>query len=165
MDYKPLIHQVTKTFCSTVKLYWTTHAAHLNVEGQDFYELHKILEKQYEDIWESIDSTAEKIRQLDAYAPSSLEFIVYTGEQFEDCSKFPVHAMAHSLMVSQEKMTASINASIQEAKKVGREDITSYFGARWEAHSKMRWMLRATAKRYNQEPDTTVENTVNAADV
>ena len=158
MDYKPLIQQVTKTYCSIYKLYYLTHACHCCVEGKDFYEMHKLLEKQYESIWESVDDSAEKIRQLDAYPPSSLTFIYNTGEQFEDCSKFPVHEMAKSLVAAHDKMISSLNDSIQASKKVGREDLTSYFGELWEEHSKMRWMLRATSKRYNNEQDTTAED-------
>ena len=43
-----------------------THLAHWNVEGSDFYALHKSFQEQYENLFEGIDEIAERVRALDA---------------------------------------------------------------------------------------------------
>ena len=45
-----------------------THLAHWNVEGEDFFPLHKAFQEQYEDLFEAVDDIAERVRALDAYA-------------------------------------------------------------------------------------------------
>lgn len=39
---------------------------HWNIEGSNFAELHEMLEKQYKEIFESIDTVAERMRALDS---------------------------------------------------------------------------------------------------
>ena len=153
MTNKSLILSLTKTFSSTFNLYYLTHACHWNVEGINFYEVHILLDGQYKNIQEAIDDTAEKIRQLDAYAPTTLEFISNTGIKFEDCSKYSVPEMTKSLVAAHTIFIGQLNETIKEAKKIGREDLVNYLGGRWEEHGKMRWMLRATAKKYQGVPE------------
>ena len=47
-------------------LYLKTHAAHWNVKGMFFPQLHSLFEDQYENLWKNTDKIAEKIRMLDA---------------------------------------------------------------------------------------------------
>jgi starvation-inducible DNA-binding protein len=148
---KNLIISLTKTYSSAFTLYYLTHNCHWDVMGQPFYEMHKMLQKQYEDIFESIDDLAEKIRQLDAFPPSSLLFVTKISIPYEDCSKFEVSDMAISLAESNVKFTHQLNESILAAKAIGREDIVNFLAERWEQHSKYRWMLRATGQKIHNE--------------
>ena len=48
------------------------HGYHQTVEGDDFYEYHKLFQKIYEYLQDNIDSIGELIRQLDDIPPFSL---------------------------------------------------------------------------------------------
>ena len=58
---------------TTFAVYLKMHAAHWNVEGAHFSAYHTMFAMMYQEIWQAIDPIAEQIRQLDAYAPASLE--------------------------------------------------------------------------------------------
>ena len=44
---------------------------HWNVEGRSFSQLHEFFGDVYHEVYDSIDTNAELIRQLDSYAPGS----------------------------------------------------------------------------------------------
>ena len=46
---------------------------HWNVEGENFYSLHKLFEEQYDKVAEEIDEIAEQIRKLGEKVPANLE--------------------------------------------------------------------------------------------
>src|ERR1700749_1478363 len=60
-----------------------THLAHWNVEGPDFFPLHKAFQEQYENLFEAIDEIAERVRALDAYAIGGLGVLAKAAEMEE----------------------------------------------------------------------------------
>lgn len=56
----------------TTIIYFKTHTYHWNVMGQDFYSLHLMFEKFYQELWESMDEVAERIRVFGEKTPSNL---------------------------------------------------------------------------------------------
>src|SRR5262245_20970354 len=56
-----------------VVLYIETRNAHWNVEGSDFHAMHKFFEEQYEQLDETMDDVAERIRALGQYAPATMK--------------------------------------------------------------------------------------------
>ena len=57
---------------SSFSYYLKAHFFHFNVEGKDFYQYHKFLQKVYEDAYSAVDPLGEFIRTLNEYAPGSL---------------------------------------------------------------------------------------------
>jgi starvation-inducible DNA-binding protein len=57
-----------------------THLAHWNIEGSDFFPLHKIFQEHYENLFEAVDEIAERVRALDAYAIGGLGVLAKTAE-------------------------------------------------------------------------------------
>lgn len=66
---KGLERAVANAYALTIK----THAYHWNVQGPNFYGLHKMLQEQYEELFPAIDELAERMRALGSYAPGGLE--------------------------------------------------------------------------------------------
>jgi hypothetical protein len=64
---------LAKVLSDTFVLYLKTHNFHWNVEGPQFLGLHEMFEKQYRDLWNSIDDIAERIRALGQPAPGTTE--------------------------------------------------------------------------------------------
>ncbi len=56
-------------------LYFKTQNYHWNVEGAEFRSLHLLFEGQYEDLAESLDELAERIRSLNAKVPALSDLI------------------------------------------------------------------------------------------
>ena len=66
----------SSVFC----LYLKTHNYHLNVLGNDFYQIHLLLDSHWKFLIESWDALSEQIRALDMSAPATLtEFSTYSG--------------------------------------------------------------------------------------
>ena len=53
----------------TYAIYLKTHGYHWNVRGPSFAALHALFMTQYTEMWTAIDTVAERIRALGAFAP------------------------------------------------------------------------------------------------
>ena len=74
-----LVDALNLVLADSYALMAMTHLAHWNVEGPDFFELHKAFEHQYEDLFEAVDEIAERVRSLDAYAIGGLRKLAQTA--------------------------------------------------------------------------------------
>ena len=66
-------HTLSIILADEFLLYTKTRNAHWNVEGSDFYDKHKFFEAHYEELDETMDNIAERIRMLGHYAPATLQ--------------------------------------------------------------------------------------------
>ena len=67
-----LVDQMKVVLASTFSLYLKAHNFHWNIEGPDFVQYHEYLNDFYGELWGAVDTIAEHIRTLNAYAPGSL---------------------------------------------------------------------------------------------
>jgi starvation-inducible DNA-binding protein len=142
-----LIELMKATLGTAFSLYVATHGAHWNVEGPDFYQLHKMLEEQYRDIWESLDDIAEHLRALDAYAPQSMEhFIQLSRIPGAPAYQPGTREMLAKFVQAHEVLIALMKETLHAAEQNDQQGIVNYLGARIEMHQKHRWMLRASAQ-------------------
>lgn len=128
-------------------LYLKTHGCHWNVEGFAMPYLHQFFGMIYEDIWNSLDDHAEQIRQLDAYAPCSLERFVELSRIKSSNEVLPPSDMIVMLLKDNEVLIAVMTEALHAAEAEDRQGLINFLAERLEAHSKWRWQLRATAKR------------------
>jgi len=126
--------------------YLNAHNFHWNVEGRDFVQLHELFGKIYEEVFDSLDGTAEHIRALNSYAPGS-----YT--RFKELSQIPEETAVPTASVMIAKLHAandivirSLRDCVEVAKRENLEEIVNYLGGRLEAHTKHAWMLRSLMK-------------------
>jgi len=127
---------------SDFTLYLKTHEAHFNVTGMFFPELHKLFQKQYEDLWENFDTIAEKIRELDHFVPLNMRTFgtLSVIDEFE--TVMDAQGMIERLMLDHERMTVFLNKLFKVASAADNQAIMNYIADRLDAHAKMRWMLR-----------------------
>lgn len=143
---KELIEQMKVVLASTFSLYLKTHYFHWNVEGPNFYQIHKFLNDMYEEIYDSIDTIAEEIRTMDAYAPGSLaRFSALTKVEDEinipDAMKMIKILQMDNKIVIDELTKA--NRIAEEQKCVG---LANFLQDRIDKHYKHDWMLRSIVK-------------------
>jgi starvation-inducible DNA-binding protein len=143
-----LIDGLKILLASNFVLYLKTHAAHWNVTGMFFYEYHKLLEKQYEDLWENVDTIAEKIRELDSFVTltpqEQLSLSIVSSDQAIVSSKEYVL----QLMQDHERMIFLLNKIFVLAESSNNQAIMNYLAERLDAHAKMRWFLKASITQY-----------------
>jgi len=142
-----LIAAVKIVLGTAFTLYLKTHSCHWNVEGAQFPAYHQLFGDIYAEIWASIDDIAEQIRQLDAYAPSSLERFAELSRVKSNNEVLVAADMLAMLVKDNETMIATLTETLHMAEKLDKQGLVNFLAGRIEAHSKFRWQLRATAKR------------------
>lgn len=140
-----LIDGLRVLLASNFVLYLKIHAAHWNVKGMFFYELHKLFETQYQDLWENVDTIAEKIRELDAMVtitPSEQQ-----SQSMIDPNQDILEGKEYVLtfIKDHERMIFLLNKVFTLAEAEGNQAIMNYLAERLDAHAKMRWFLKASA--------------------
>lgn len=126
-------------------LYTKTRNAHWNVQGIDFYEKHKLFETQYEQLYDSIDCVAERIRVLGFTAPATLkQFLALTQLSEETQSKFDSQSLIANLLTDHEKtilfLRENINLLADEYGDLGTSD---FIISLLQEHEETAWILRS----------------------
>jgi len=134
-------------FASEFSFYIKTHSFHWNVEGQDFYEYHKLFEVIYDEVYGSIDDFAEKIRTLGAYIPVSLHNLNLLTKVEDEDSVPSKDEMVAELLMDNEKMIKILKMTYDAAESEGEHGFSNFLAERMDAHRKHGWFLRASMKR------------------
>ena len=138
-------HTLSVFLADEFVLYTKTRNAHWNIEGSDFYDKHKFFEAQYEQLDETMDDVAERIRTLGHYAPATLQqFLQLTRLSEQTREKNDAHGFAKELLEDHESiiihLRENINRFANELNDLGTSD---FITGLMETHEKMAWMLRA----------------------
>ena len=141
-------HTLTKVLADEFVLYTKTRNAHWNVEGPDFYSKHTFFENQYEQLDETMDEVAERIRALEHYAPATLkQFLQLTHLTESSREKNDSTGFVKELLADHESiiifLRENINRFANELHDTGTSD---FITGLMETHEKMAWMLRSHLK-------------------
>jgi starvation-inducible DNA-binding protein len=133
---------------NTFALYFKIHSYHWNIEGSSFPQYHDFLNDAYQEIYESVDTYAEFIRALGAYAPISLPDIIKYKSISDDSAK-PKTAidMFNSLISSNNIMIETLNSNFKEAVDNNEQGFASFIADRLIAHKKLAWKLNSIVKK------------------
>jgi starvation-inducible DNA-binding protein len=123
-----------------------THLAHWNVEGPDFFALHKAFQEQYENLFEAVDEVAERIRALDAFALGGLNTLGKVAQMDEYKAPLPQKDYVAGLIVAHEKVTDDAARARDLSGEVGDLQTQDLMIKRLEWHEKTLWMLKSYLK-------------------
>jgi starvation-inducible DNA-binding protein len=123
-----------------------THLAHWNVEGADFFPLHKAFEAQYEDLFEAVDEVAERVRALDAYAIGGLGTLTKVAQMTEFKSPMPQKDYVAALIVAHEKVVDDATRTRDLAGEANDLQTQDLMIKRLQWHEKTLWMLKSYLK-------------------
>jgi starvation-inducible DNA-binding protein len=142
---KAVATELAKLLADEFLLYTKTRNAHWNVEGDDFHSMHVFFESQYDQLAETVDSVAERIRQLGHYAPATLkEFLELTHLSEESRAKNDSQGFIRELLADHESviifLRENVNRFTDDFKDTGTSD---FITGLMEEHEKMAWMLRS----------------------
>lgn len=134
-----------QTLADEYILYTKTRKYHWNVEGLHFHDLHKLFESQYEEIDETIDEVAERIRALGHYSTGSfVEFLKDARIQEDSGGPIPATLMITNLLADHEAIIRSLRADLETAKdSFGDAGNQDFLTGLLESHEKAAWMLRS----------------------
>jgi starvation-inducible DNA-binding protein len=119
---------------------------HWNVEGNDFYQKHKMFQKIYEEVYGAVDDFAENIRKIKAYTPASLYRFSALAAIDDEVEILEPSAMVAELLRDAEKMQEIMKVLFTEAENLGHHGLSNFLADRQDAFAKHAWFLRATAK-------------------
>lgn len=145
-----LVNLLNKAFADTFKLYLKAHNYHWNVEGILFPQYHEFFGELYQEVYQSIDSTAEHIRILEAYVPGTLPRITSLSS-VSDASAQDIQGMLADLYASNLIVINSLMLVNTLAERFNEVGLANYIQGRVEAHKKHGWMLRASMKGMGNE--------------
>lgn len=137
---------LTNTVSDTYMLMIKTHGYHWNVTGTQFRSLHLMFEEQYQELFAAVDEVAERIRALDAFAPSSAEaFHNHTAVKEATGNPPAAKAMIADLIKTNEQVRTRIEEGRAFADEVGDKASEDMLIKRLQAHDKAIWMLKSVA--------------------
>jgi starvation-inducible DNA-binding protein len=136
---------LSKILADEFVIYVKTRNAHWNIEGVDFYSMHKFFEDQYEQLDEIIDQVAERIRAIGHYAPATLKRILALTHLSEESRKAnDGQGFIKELLSDHENIIMQLRGDIRkysdDLNDMGTSDFVTGL---MEQHEKMAWMLRA----------------------
>jgi starvation-inducible DNA-binding protein len=141
-----LSNQLKVLLGSTFVVYTKTHGFHWNIEGSNFPQYHKLLNKFYDEIYESIDVIAEYIRTLNVYTPETLSRMLELSIIEEQPMIPRAQLMIAELLADYEKMTGLVIEIFDVATEQNAQGIANYMAELQDLYTKQAWMLRATLK-------------------
>ena len=141
-----LIEQLKVILGTNFALYLKSHGFHWNIEGANFPQYHDFLNGFYTEVWNQNDSIAEHIRQLDSYAPGSLERMLELAD-LEESQNIPIAlAMMTELKRDNDRFIVHLRAGIVAAEQADEPAIGNFLQELLGAHQKKAWMLRSIIK-------------------
>lgn len=152
-----LIEKMQKLLASSFAMYLKAHQFHWNVEGQDFHQYHDFFGNLYNEIWGSVDTTAEQIRALGAKAKGSMTDFKELSAIRDQMTTPTLQEMNAILYRDNETIISVLNEVHEEAEKQKAFGLLNYIEGRLDVHKKHSWMLRSSLEPIVQTTTEEVE--------
>ena len=141
-----LIQQMKVILGTNFGLYFKSHSFHWNIEGPDFVQYHEFLGDFYDSVFDNVDTIAEKIRMLGAYAPTTLPRMLELSD-IKDTDSIPTAlVMLNQLKDDNDRFIVHLRAGIVAADNAGEPAISNFLQDLLDKHQKHRWMLISLTK-------------------
>ncbi|NBW09118.1 MAG: DNA starvation/stationary phase protection protein [Caulobacteraceae bacterium] len=139
-----VVGELTKVLADSYSLYLKTHGYHWNVRGAEFFSIHSLLEQQYREIWEALDTIAERIRALGEFAPQGYATFGNLTSIVDGDPEKDSNAMLAELIKDHGTVIATMRQALKTAEDDGDDVSVDLMTQRLAAHEKAAWMLRST---------------------
>lgn len=141
-----VVDALNQVLADSYALLGNTHFAHWNVEGPNFFDLHKAFQEQYEDLFEAVDEIAERIRALESYAVGGLTKLARLAGLEEFSAPMPQKDYVAALIIAHEKLLDDATRARQLAGEVNDLETQDLMIKRLQRHQKTVWMLKSFLK-------------------
>ena len=132
-----------RLLADTWVLYGKTHGFHWNVTGPMFTSLHTLFETQYNELWDSLDEIAERIRALGLPAPFGDSALTKLAS-LEEAGSIPAAMdMVKQLVADHEAVARTARSVFEIADAANDQPSADLLTQRLQVHEKTAWMLRS----------------------
>jgi starvation-inducible DNA-binding protein len=141
---KDVADGVANSLADAYRLLINTQGLHWNAEGPMFYSLHKLTEDQYRELFDSVDTLAERIRALGLPAPQSVREFSERSVLSDLPDNAELEGRIQRLVEDYEhaaRRAAQVIELAERSKDVKTADILT---ERIGVYEENAWMLRAT---------------------
>lgn len=143
MDNKILVEELKKLLANTFSLYLKAHNYHWNVTGPNFAQYHDFFGDFYEEVHSAVDTTAEEIRKLGAFAPGALSRFSELGEIQDEVTVPEAAIMFARLARDNDAVIKNLYIAREAADKIGAFGTVNFLEDRISSHEKHAWMLKS----------------------
>jgi starvation-inducible DNA-binding protein len=140
-----LVDKLKVVLANTFTMYMKTHGYHWNVIGSDFPQYHDFFGELYAEVHGAVDDIAEQLRQINSFAPGSLQRMKELTELEEDDLVPNAAKMVVNLIAANDKVLSSLIECYEMAEEAKEYGLSNFLQNRITAHKKHGWMLKATA--------------------
>lgn len=136
--------KLSNSLADAFRLFFNVQTLHWNVEGPMFYSVHKLTEEQYEDLGESVDGIAERIRALGLPALSTMSAFDERSALDDLPEDGELKTRIERLIADYETAGQRLTETIQFAEEnndIKTADLLTEQLGRYDEYA---WMLRAT---------------------
>ncbi|MGL4371765.1 MAG: Dps family protein [Alphaproteobacteria bacterium] len=144
----PSVHSLSFLLANTYALLLKTQNYHWNVEGSNFFSLHKLFEEQYRELFEAVDEIAEQIRILGHPVVASFQAFSNLSVIHEAAISQKTDTLLSNLLEDHEKMITEIKKSLRDEKILEDAGTQDLLISRLRAHEKMAWVLRSSSRHF-----------------
>ncbi len=146
---KKVADEMQHYLADSYAVYLKTQNFHWNIKSPHFFSLHLLLEKQYEELAETLDEIAERIQALGFYAEAS--FSAFQKCCIKDANK-PISdkKMIEQLIVDHEALIRCGRQLGTTADDIKDHATVDMVGRQLGAHEKMAWMLRSHLQLFDK---------------
>lgn len=150
-----LNEELTELLADVVSFYFRAHGAHWNVKGADFSEYHKLFQKIYEDVYESIDPIAENLRKLGSIAPFTLGSFMALRclEDAPAMLQDPI-ALANDLLLANDMILDELSDAFDCASMYNQQGVANFLAGRIDSHQYWKWQLTVSLGQEVTQPST-----------
>ncbi len=134
------LHQL---LADTYALYLKTQNFHWNVVGSDFFALHLLFEKQYEEMAGAVDEIAERMRALGFFVNASFSAFKNMSSIHDENRVLNAKEMLEQLTKGHEAVSRHGRHLAEIAEKEKDQATVDLCARRLGSHEKMAWMLRS----------------------
>ena len=132
-----------RLLADTWVLYGKTHGFHWNVTGPMFNSLHGMFDTQYNELWDSLDEIAERIRALGIPAPFGDSKLTQLATIKEADSIPTAMEMVAQLVADHEAVARTARSVFEIADTANDQPSADLLTQRLQVHEKTAWMLRS----------------------
>lgn len=138
-----LVRTMHIVLANTFSMYLLAHKYHWNIEGPFFSAYHDFFSKVYTQLFEEVDTAAEQIRALGAYAPGTMKEFESLSTMTDSPEIPGSKTMFARLLVANTSTIDSIKAARGLAERDGNYGLVNYLEDRLDKHAKLGWMIKS----------------------
>lgn len=142
-DRAKVAAELSKVLADSYTLYLMTHNFHWNVTGPMFNTLHAMFMDQYTELWQALDSIAERIRSLGHFAPGTYAEFAKLSSIAEPTTVPQANEMIKQLLEANEAVARTVRKAFAFADEVNDQPTADLLTQRLDVHEKTAWMLRS----------------------